>query len=156
MNFKIERLNMIRLTEICTEEQIGNLRKLLAYLETLPEDYAHFDMAEFCKLYTPVDLVPGTLTFTGRRPYVVPPTPCGSCGCLVGHGPYAGIEAYPIENWMGYCYRVFGTRIHKNCPLWHWLFSAEWAENHNTLAHAIGRLKQVLDTGDIPEVYNYL
>lgn len=49
---------------------------------------------------------------------------CGSIGCMVGHGPYAGIEKPLTENWMEYSER----RFTENMLEWEFLFESEWAK----------------------------
>lgn len=49
---------------------------------------------------------------------------CGSVGCAVGHGPYAGIPKKLGESWVGYSERVFET--YDLDESWTYLFGANW------------------------------
>jgi hypothetical protein len=52
---------------------------------------------------------------------------CGSVGCAVGHGPYAGIPKNVKEYWRDYSHRVF--EIGGN---WDWCFNNGWVNIDNT------------------------
>ena len=108
------------------EEQIANLRKLAEYLVSKRNKRAEFDMKYYTELRN-VDAADTT-------------TECGSVGCAVGHGPYAGIPKYQDENWLQYAKRSFYNGIG---DMFDYLFSDDWAENwlDNT---ALGAGKRIL------------
>jgi len=90
-----------------------NLFKLATYLES-GNLKAKFDMREFSEDGMVVAHFPT----------------CGSVGCAVGHGPYAGIPKIEREDWYEYSERAFGLR-----PLtrdWNWCFGASWVNEDNT------------------------
>jgi hypothetical protein len=73
---------------------------------------------------------------------------CGTIGCAVGHGPYAGIEKIDGEGWMKYSYRCLidnKTKIHDNS--WSWCFSGLWSEIDNTARGAGKRIQILLNKG---------
>src|SRR6185436_14807510 len=76
---------------------------------------------------------------------------CGTCGCAVGHGPYAGITKESGESWLDYCLRVFGVDGGEGwfetlpSPEWDWLFNAYWAEIDNTPEGAGLRIRWLLE-----------
>lgn len=76
----------------------SNLRKLATYLWWLPKSaFARehkFNMSKY-------DNLPGTISECSSL-Y------CGSIGCAIGHGPYAGIQKKRGERWNEYANRVFG------------------------------------------------
>ena len=49
-------------------------------------------------------------------------TDCGSEGCAIGHGPYAGIEKLSTEAWFEYHSR---TLTNSNNELWAWCFGMD-------------------------------
>lgn len=107
----------------------GNLRTLAAYLAQ-PALKAAFNMAIF-----------GSHPARGN-------TYCGSVGCAVGHGPYAGIDKMPEEVWGQYTQRVFGflgEGLHDY--RWYWCFGAEWAPVDNTPYGAATRILWLLEKG---------
>ena len=70
-------------------------------------------------------------------------TTCGSVGCAVGHGPYAGIEKFDYEGWVQYSMRVL--KLEKN--EWIWCFSEKWARVDNTPLGAAARIDYMLQNG---------
>jgi hypothetical protein len=54
---------------------------------------------------------------------------CGSVGCFIGHGPYAGVKKRKGESWNDYCGRAFGA---KEGPVYDHLFGEEWMDYDNT------------------------
>lgn len=90
-----------------TEEQIENRYKLINYLES-GELKAGFSMQDFSNVFT---------SFQEE-------TECGTVGCAVGHGPYAGIPKLPTENWVTYSERVFGI---SKATEWSYCFSGAWS-----------------------------
>ena len=108
-----------------TAEQRANLEKLAGYLES-GELSAKFDMGRFsedCDSHV---------------------TECGSVGCAVGHGPYAGIPKYAAENWAGYAYRVFGANL---SGAFLWCFEGGWYYIDNTPQGAAKRIRYMLKHG---------
>jgi hypothetical protein len=71
---------------------------------------------------------------------------CGSVGCAVGHGPFAGIPKHKSESWTGYEIRVFDTDMDE----FEWLFEKTWAAMDNTPEGAGLRIKHLLKHG-LPE-----
>ena len=108
-----------------TPEQRSNLEKLKNYL--LGPLQADFDMG----------------TYDGMDD-------CGSVGCAVGHGPYAGIKK--TENsWGRYADRVFGAsdRVPATCNgrLYDYCFNSSWSSVDNTAVGAAERIETVLTRG---------
>jgi len=77
-------------------------------------------------------------------------TTCGTIGCAVGHGPYAGIPKRADEIWVQYAGRVFGIAPHIKEDEWEWCFSDKWAGIDNTPKGAAQRIMWLLDKG-LPE-----
>lgn len=119
-----------------TEEQVGNLRKLSAYLLTLPVDYPKFAMSSF------------TSGDDGGGGDTVRVPECGTAACAAGHGPTAGVDPEPGETWAGYSYRAFIDYGDG----WDWLFSACWAEVDNSAHGAAARIDYLLAHG-LPDNY---
>lgn len=67
---------------------------------------------------------------------------CGSVGCAIGHGPYAGIEKTE-RDWLEYSERVFG--IDRRAVEWDYVFDDKWSAYDNTPQGAARRLQEVLD-----------
>lgn len=74
---------------------------------------------------------------------------CGTCCCLLGHGPLAGIK-YSGTNWCRYSREKFGVDIDDQEELWGYLFSEKWSNN---IQQAIKRLNYVIENGDVPEEF---
>lgn len=120
---------------IPTPEQIENRRKLISYLKkkTLK---AKFDMGAFTELansFEDQDLL----------------SDCGTIGCAVGHGPYAGINKEVNEDWLLYSYRAFG--IDFEFIEWDFCFSGEWENHDNTALGAAKRLEFFTDKNPYEE-----
>ena len=83
-----------------TKEQNENLLKLANHLESLPEDYEHFDMASYFEVEDFEEGVPSECNskLLSR---------CGTVACAVGHGPFIGIKPLEDEAWTPYAERVF-------------------------------------------------
>ena len=109
------------------EEQRRNLRLLTGYL-LAGELQAEFNMQNF-----------------GEDVNARFSTECGTVGCAVGHGPYAGIHKSSDETWVGYADRVFGTY---DIELFLHLFSGKWADHDNSPAGAARRILAVLERID--------
>ena len=114
--------------DLITPEQRANLEKLAAYLES-GNLKAEFDMSDF-----------------SDNPWRVS-NDCGTVGCAVGHGPYAGIEKRPFEFWVNYCHRVFlNENTNEQKIAWEFLFSESWAETpFNQAIHAAKRIRHFLN-----------
>jgi hypothetical protein len=112
-----------------TEEQRANLDKLATYLESGNMGAYHSS--------------------------AVSPTAadCGSVGCAVGHGPYAGILKQIGMGWNSYCLLSFGADPGPNgdeSKLWSYLFSGCDNREDQTAAGAAARIRTVLESG-VPE-----
>lgn len=85
-------------------------------------------------------------------------THCGTAGCAIGHGPYAGIPKTTDENWSEYSSRVFGLSItdcERGEDMWDWCFSDMWEDIDNTPEGAGKRILYLLHNShlhDIPTV----
>ena len=73
---------------------------------------------------------------------------CGTVGCAVGHGPYAGIPKSKDEQWVSYCERAFG--INQFSYEFRWLFSSMWVNVDNSPEGAGMRILYFLKNG-LPE-----
>ncbi len=71
-------------------------------------------------------------------------TNCGTVGCVIGHGPYAGIEKHMNETWLKYSDRVFLNDCSKE---WAWCFSFRWSAIDNTAIGAAKRIYYLLEHG---------
>ena len=67
---------------------------------------------------------------------------CGTAGCAIGHGPYAGIPKLQSEDWADYSQRVFGIKIIS--PEWRWLFAGVWCKIDNTPEGTGNRIRHFL------------
>lgn len=115
-----------------TEEYTKNLATLAAYLRAGGKPGVDFDMWWYNE-----DNSDGS----GR-------TDCGSVGCAVGHGPYAGIPKMEDEYWQEYAMRVFGivpsTKDHD------WLFAAYWRYSEFPgITDAAKRIEAFLNAGGL-------
>lgn len=77
---------------------------------------------------------------------------CGSVGCAIGHGPYAGIPKLPDEDWCSYSDRVFGLAA--DLRAWDWCFSGAWVNIDNTPRGAAKRIRYLLANGRPPEWFD--
>lgn len=111
-----------------------NLKKLLAYL-TIGKMAARFHMAAYTEFWED----PWGVQAQAQT--------CGTCGCAVGHGPYAGIPKLATEDWHTYSRRVFTD----DGAIWDYLFSASWAHRDNTVRGARKRIKHILTWGEPPD-----
>jgi hypothetical protein len=103
-----------------------NLEKLAAYLSG--ELAADFDMYLFSD--------------NEHRDYA---GCCGSVGCAIGHGPYAGIEKHSNDLWVEYSERAFG--LDRYSKEWRWCFSEAWSDVDNSPEGAAGRIRYYLECG---------
>jgi hypothetical protein len=76
---------------------------------------------------------------------------CGSVGCAVGHGPYAGIPKAKAECWDSYSSRCFSG---EDNDVFQFLFGSDWAEADNTRKGAAKRIQYFLETGEVPSAFN--
>ena len=109
-----------------TPAQENNLRKLIKYLRG--ELKAQFSMDVFSEFGGGIDQ-----------------TDCGSIGCVVGHGPYAGIRKRKNESFFDYSERKFGLPLEGD--EWNWCFSAIWHITDNTPTGAAARIERLLTKG---------
>lgn len=72
---------------------------------------------------------------------------CGTIGCAIGHGPYAGIPNSFDEGWMTYSDRVFDLSANQ----WTWCFSTAWAQFDNTPKGAAHRISYLIEHGEPPK-----
>jgi hypothetical protein len=113
-----------------------NLEKLAAYLEQLPEDYAHFGM-EYYMFNTD-----GQLYSLNAAPLL---GTCGTVACAIGHGPAAGIPAN--EGLWGWCY--YGVQSFKLSESeFDWCFESRWALIDDTPHGAAKRIRYLLEHGE--------
>ncbi len=122
------------LNEFISDEQEANLRKLAAYLLTLPADYPDFEMSDF---------VQEGSEFAHLA--------CGTAACAVGHGPMAGIDIEGPELWGVYSERVFINDW--GCEAWDWCFAGTWSQYDNTVHGAAKRILLMLEHG-VPEEFD--
>lgn len=72
-------------------------------------------------------------------------TECGTIGCAIGHGPYAGIKKSAYEAWWKYSERVFG--LDTGSDEWVYLFGHGWAYTDNTPQGSAKRINHLLENG---------
>lgn len=131
----------------CTLKQVNNLQTLSAYLKNGLK--AQFTM----RLY---DDDGSTMGLYKRD--------CGTAGCAVGHGPYAGIVKLPSETWKQYTQRVFGSTESRSLNLnnassfFRWIFSGGWEATDNTPVGAALRIDWFLEHGcpDEESIYDQM
>jgi len=105
-------------------QQKSNLEKLADYLES-GKLKAEFDMGKYADN--------GDIGVTN----------CGSCGCPIGHGPYAGIPKLHNERWKEYAERVFGVEGYTG--VYNRIFHSNWAAKDNTPEGAAARIRAELE-----------
>lgn len=110
-----------------TDEQRANLITLKTYLSS-GELKAEFDMGDYC---------PISVGYYA--------TECGSVGCAVGQGPYAGIPKLDTETWGEYANRVFGADEHGR-PFT-FMFGYGWFIYDNAPEGAAERIDYALEYG---------
>lgn len=157
-----------------TEENRANLERLATYLESLPEDYEHFDMLVF------VGQREGSaLNFLrdrmAEREYMrsnggVENLGCGTVACALGHGPDAGIlfreeelpskaaarYGSPLEDfWHVYAERFIGRNTSSGYSIrFDWLFGSAWRHSDNHHWGAAARIRCSLATGHFEYPYD--
>lgn len=162
-----------------TPRRRKNLAKLADYLESLPEDYAHFDMNQFID-HDPERGIPGTIDEDRRQALerydsavalestVFAASPeqflnnCGTVACALGHGPAAGI---PLAKAHLQTKKVKGVSIVTDINFgayskrfvtnqysreWDFLFSGDWAGTDDHHWGAAARIRFLLDKGGVP------
>lgn len=81
---------------------------------------------------------------------------CGTQGCLIGWG----VGAFPYEELPKYKYdksiqfNRFSEEILEidiSSRIWDFMFSERWSRINNTLEHALGRIKHVLDGKELTD-----
>lgn len=134
-----------------SETNKANLKKLADYLESLPEDYRHFDMGDFLN---------GGLTATKRINYALKGGKMGACGtvaCALGHGPAAGILFSPEDtsthdiSWSNYLEKFIGKDNSISSPIFEFLFGSDWVPIDNHHYGAAARIRYILSGKYIPE-----
>lgn len=111
-----------------TEQQRVNLFKLAYYL-TKEKKKAQFDM----------------INWADREHTILSAQDCGTVGCAVGHGPYAGVKKKPDTGWSRYCQESFGFKW--TSIVFIFLFSSEWSSVDNTAEGAGKRILYFLMYG---------
>ena len=122
-----------------TQEQHNNTQKLIDGLKALPDDYELLNMEQFAENYA-------------WAKNATPENPCGTCMCVVGHGPSLGIPFIDEDEWSWprYSRRAFGFTL-KNNSAWRFCFSSAWC---NDIDEAIARL-EIAQRGEIPDTWDY-
>jgi hypothetical protein len=155
---------------LVTNEMRANLAKLANYLDTLPDDYPHFEMATYLYHQGPHSYNPERALAEGKDDVYL--NDCGTVACMVGHGPAAGI---PIDrerdiyeehewneketelvfvkrvNWDSYVERelIAGTD-EVNWSLFSFLFGGIWTHRDNTPRGGAARIRYALAGETIP------
>lgn len=82
-------------------------------------------------------------------------TECGTVGCALGHGPYAGIEKAVSEDWIKYGVRCFTpfTAANTDFSPWDWCFGGAWEMFDNTPKGAARRIVYMLVFG-VPDLFD--
>lgn len=125
---------MKHLKILLPEEKRKNLKKLADYL-LKGELKAKFNMSRYT----------GHKIFTDEDMYA---TDCGTIGCAVGHGPFAGVLKNEKELWDEYSERCFIDDTRNSA--YGFLFAGEWEDVDNTPQGAAKRILYFLENG-IPE-----
>ena len=127
-----------------TDFHRANLGALCTYLGKMDGAKVKFDMRHF-----------------SDEEFIMNATTCGSVGCAVGVGPYAGILKSEYETWIEYAYRCFGAHFdYDSLPLeeydaynnWNWLFSAKWATYWNKPEYAALRIRHRLKFNTVKDM----
>lgn len=113
-----------------------NLRLLEKYLRGALREGTSFNMGEFAD----------------SDHFYTPSLECGSVGCAVGHGPYAGIPKVADDSWRMYAARQFGADDRR---IWRWCFFGAWIASDNTAIGAANRIRFLLDHNGIPADFDY-
>jgi hypothetical protein len=149
----------------------NNLLKLADYLESLPENYGHFDMFRYASHQGDCDLPQDVNIMAATAPQDFLSN-CGTVACAVGHGPAAGImpspklladtelQNFPDFSWNDYVQEAFGIRldgmvenhfdqdVHRQEHLrFDFMFGSKWSHWDNSHYGAAARIRYYLDTG---------
>jgi hypothetical protein len=142
---------------------IKNLLKLATYLESLPENYEHFEMRDYLDGGDPTKYQTYALTNGG------PMKTCGAAACAVGHGPSAGFLFLPEElmedhiyneslheyvdflnpDWHQYAARVFCDSEEYEDE-YRYMFGGYWSRSDNTPWGAAARIRLICAEGEAP------
>lgn len=140
---------------VLTRTQRSNLAKLADYLESLPEDYSHFEMRDYAGLR---ETDPVLVKYARENGGVAQ---CGTVACAVGHGPAAGIlfrrkadfytraDGTSVLLWEPYSAR-FVPRDGDEELEFDWAFGSPWAFADNHHWGAAARIRYLLKHG-VPE-----
>lgn len=103
-----------------TKDQIRNLETLAEYLLTIPDGDPSFSM----RTYTD-DFAKNFISHRNESDR----TDCGTVGCAIGHGPYAGIPKDKGDSWDLYAELNFGASIMRGAhrKMFEWCFDPVWA-----------------------------
>jgi hypothetical protein len=130
-----------------------NLAKLAQYLESLPEDYRHFDMSDFASHNGDCSEVVGDAMVALATDPAKFFSNCGTVACALGHGPAAGVrmklEEAQDHDWDAYCERQFGIPAQRVNATWDFLFSSSWSFIDDTPRGAAARIRYYLDTDEV-------
>jgi hypothetical protein len=139
--------------EMLTVENRANLEKLATYLEGLPADYSHFNMA----LYLAANSRDAAIEYALRNGGV---PSCGTVACAVGHGPAAGIFMpsrlasqltgnFDSDIWCEYSIVFLGASYpgarYPDGDLFDWVFGGDWDEIDNHHYGAAARIRASCD-----------
>lgn len=162
-----------------TSRRRANLTALADYLESLPEDYSHFEMETYTSHVGSCDLVSdldeevataieqfgqsdadeNTLYATSIEKFL---GNCGTSACALGHGPAAGI---PLAKTHLKTTKFRGVSIVTDVDFaayaksfvvgeyqddWEFLFGGDWADHDNHHWGAAARIRFFLEWGGIP------
>ena len=72
-------------------------------------------------------------------------TTCGTVGCALGHGPYAGVRKRETEGWEEYGDRAIGLSMLSD--EWDWCFSYNWASVDGSAISAAKRIYWLIARG---------
>ena len=125
---------------------ITNLTLLANYLNTLPDNYAHFDMS----LYLTDTDEDNTSELGISEIAYYKPTNCGTSACAVGHAPYVPGMPQPNDadyGWSDYSERIFELESYDKA--WDWCFSAAWDDIDNTPKGAAARIRYLIQHPDL-------
>lgn len=157
---------MPRVKHDLTRAQRNNLKKLATYLESLPEDYEHFEMDIFISQPDVCGSDEPEFAKYARENGGVAQHGCGTVACAVGHGPAAGVLFRPSDmgnaiRWIhdkGYVsFKVpvwdrYSNRFcNEDTALWSWLFGGQWSDFDNHHWGAAARIRYVLAGKPLPE-----
>lgn len=123
-----------------TKEQRANLKKLADYLSS-GKLKAYFDMEVYAD---------AAHKYNSHN--------CGSVGCAVGHGPYAGVKKPKNMNWKHYAIEKFGANFSfsadgtVNYEYYEFLFSCLWYHEQPRATQAAKRIYLLLEKG-LPSNY---